>query len=214
MLESYRDMEEFVDFLKNTNINIIQPFAGRQYPGWEDVITVLGPSENFYNTLLPKLQNTRIQITEHLVYESKTADRKKGMPIFSEMIDPCLALAKKRKVPVTAVNQASIIIQIMVNDQKYLFTGDAAVNSITEIPGYPDIIKNVYWLKVAHHASRNSNSTELFKIMTPKYAFVSGNRHIDNEVINCLKVEKVKVMTTRDDKDLSFPFNKEMYDVQ
>lgn len=203
ILESYRDMEEFANFLDNTNIPVIEPFAGYQYPGWENEIEVLGPSESFYNTLLPKLKNTRIQISEQLLYES--TNENKTFRKFSEILNPCEALEKKKKAKVTAVNQASIILRIVVNGQKYLFTGDAAINSFLEIPGYPEVIRDIFWLKVAHHGSRNNNSNELFKIMTPKYAFISGNRHIDQEVITCLKGKNVDVRTTRDDKDLSFP---------
>ncbi|MDR6734827.1 MBL fold metallo-hydrolase [Sphingobacterium sp. 2149] len=205
LLESYNDMAEFVDFLINTSIPTIEPFTGCQYPGWEEVIMVLGPSESFYKTLLPNLKNSKSQIGEQLLYES-FVNKPRGMKTLMMMGFPCQTLDKTPKAQVTTVNQSSIIISIVVNRNKFLFTGDAAINSFKEIPGYPDTIKDIFWLKVAHHGSRNNSSSELFNIMRPKYAFVSGDRHIDQEVIDCLKEKSVNVKTTRDDNDLSFKY--------
>ncbi len=109
---------------------------------------------------------------------------------------------------VTEVNQISIILQIMVEGNKYLFTGDASLESLKNIPGYPGSLANVYWLKVPHHGSHNNSSPELFEIMKPKYADISGgNRYPDQEVGDCLIQKGTKVRTTKDEgRDLIFPY--------
>ena len=202
VLESYSDMAELVRFLKETNILIEEPFAGTSFPGWPE-IEVLGPTETFYRTLLPKLTDPREVIKEELQYE---AQKILNFNEYSDIRDnPCKFLDGQKKDRVTAVNQASIIIQITAKQKKYLFTGDAGLESFEAIPGYPNSLANIYWLKVAHHGSHNNSSSNLFDIMKPKYAYISGRKYLDLEVSGCLTAKGAVVKTTLKDGDLRFP---------
>jgi len=203
LLESYKDMEDLVRFLEKNSIETFEPFAGDQYLDWDE-IKVLGPTPAFYQTLLPKLKSARRRSKEQQLYESNNGDF--NFLTFDDWRTPCDYLDKRPKVSNTAVNQASIIIQIKAEEKNYLFTGDAAIQSFKNISGYPQSIENIYWLKVAHHGSRNNNSSELFELMKPAYAFVSGDKHIDDEVVECLKRKGVVVKTTKENGDLSFPY--------
>jgi beta-lactamase superfamily II metal-dependent hydrolase len=207
LLESYSDMQELVDFLQDTDIPIKEPFPGITYPGWPE-IKVLGPTLTFYNTLLDQLTPKRILLSEilHQTRENKMT----AMPSFQNFLkestqSACEKLDNQKKDNITPVNQVSIILQISDESKKYLFTGDASIESFKNIPEYTTALKDIYWLKVAHHGSHNNSSSELFNIMKPKYAYISGRKYLDPEVTGCLKAKGTIVKTTLDNGDLKFP---------
>ena len=88
-----------------------------------------------------------------------------------------------------------------------MFTGDADIESFKEIPNWKAELKELYFLKVPHHASDNNISKELIELMQPVYVYNSGSKYQDNDVIECFK-EKSRnkiVKTTKSDGDLIFP---------
>jgi len=211
VLESYHQMNDLVDVLDELGIKKVEPFSGQSISGWEE-ITVLGPTKKFYESCYNKLVSAeKLLITEATAIKEEQLlleGRKLSLTTLAKKItNPCDYLDEQKKDHVTEVNQVSVILQIKIGDKKYLFTGDASLESFENIPNYPEALKNIFWLKVAHHGSHNNSSSALFDIMRPKYAFISGgNRYLDDEVMNCLKAKGAVVKATRDeDGDLEFP---------
>lgn len=97
-------------------------------------------------------------------------------------------------------NEYSIVIKITYKNNSFLFTGDASSISEKEMlsKGY-DLKSDV--LKVGHHGSRSSTTTEFLKTVNPKYAVVSCGKdndygHPTETVINRLKKASIPVYRT------------------
>ena len=103
-------------------------------------------------------------------------------------------------------NDNSSVIYTKLNDYKFLFMGNAAIE-VEE-----DLIKkynlqDIDVLKVGHHGSKTSSSIEFINEINPKYSIISvgkNNRygHPNKEVLESLKESKIY----RTDQDGSIMF--------
>lgn len=98
------------------------------------------------------------------------------------------------------LNSYSIVLKVTFNGKAFLFTGDAEVDSEREMlaKGY-DLKAEV--LKVGHHGSTSSTSTEFLKAASPEYAviFVGVNNtygHPHQETLDKLNAAGVKIYRT------------------
>jgi beta-lactamase superfamily II metal-dependent hydrolase len=211
VLESYSQMKDLAGTLDKYQIKTVEPFAGQSLVGWPE-ISVLGPTLVFYQASVKKMKDVPTLIAQETQLILNESKQEPFIGKLSKMLekdtDPCGYLKSQKKDHVTEVNQISIVLQITADNKKYLFTGDASLESFQAIPQYPDSLKNIYWLKVAHHGSPNNSSPELFDIMKPVYADISGgDRYLDEEVPGCLEAKGTKVRTTLDAKaNLVFPY--------
>lgn len=206
VLEQYSDMVALVKYLSKIKVKIREPFPGLQFPGWPE-IRVLGPTKVFYESKLEQLTPKHILLAEmkNMLNESVLEDERSLAKSVKTNLPACQILDNKDRSGVTAVNQVSAIIEITVEGNKYLFTGDANIDSFENIPDYRNELRDIYWLKVAHHGSNNNSNSELIGIMSPKYAYISGKRHFDPEVEGCLVDKGAIVKVTSRDGNLTFP---------
>ena len=96
------------------------------------------------------------------------------------------------------LNNYSAVLKLSYGENSFLFTGDAEVNSEEQIS--LDVEADV--LKVGHHGSDSSTSTDFLRRVNPKYAVISvgeGNKfdHPSPSVI--AKLEQAGVETFRTD---------------
>jgi len=190
IIESLNQLDELVTYIDSKHIPIKEPFAGDKYsPDWLE-IEVFGPSVVYFNHLFPRGIILKDLITEEIELSSSCKIKSANGILISdcEILD-----SNSHKKKVTKTNGASIIININVNGDNLLFTGDADIKSFKAIENYQEKLSNLYFLKIPHHASRNNLSTELINIMRPKYAAVSGDKYIDDEVVGCLRAHGSKV---------------------
>ncbi|WP_299357735.1 MBL fold metallo-hydrolase [Mucilaginibacter sp.] len=211
VLESYNQMKDLVGTLDKYQIKTVEPFAGQSLANWPEV-SVLGPTPAFYQACLKKMKDVPNLIAQETLLVLNESKQEPFIGKLSKMLekdtDPCGYLKSQKKDHVTEVNQISIILQIIADGKKYLFTGDASLESFQAVSQYPDSLRNIYWLKVPHHGSHNNSSPEIFDIMKPVYADISGgDRYLDEEVPGCLTAKGTKVRTTLDTKtNLIFPY--------
>ncbi|MBV7272489.1 ComEC/Rec2 family competence protein [Clostridium thailandense] len=115
------------------------------------------------------------------------------------------------------INNYSIVIKLTYESNKFLFTGDAESLSEKEIlsKGF-DISADV--LKLGHHGSSSSTSTEFLNKVNPKYAIVSCGKdndygHPHSEIMKKLEKKQIKlyrtdengtIICTSDGKNLNF----------
>lgn len=166
-------------------------------------ITVLGPTKAYYKSLFP----TDKTFTEFILEESIIAPRINRVGINNDAIkNPCDSLKKDSDTQLTSTNKASIIFAIDDADKRYLFTGDAGIESFKKIPNYKTKLKNLYFLKIPHHGSDNNISKELIELLQPEYAYNSGDKHQDEAVLQCFskKLRNKKVESTKASGDLIF----------
>lgn len=194
VLRTLQQEQDLVALIKSLNIPLKQPIAAScEYLDWPE-LEVIGPTREYYRKLFP----------DHFdgvafVQDEAEALRSEDL-MMAENIDisPCQALDNLPKAKVTAPNLNSAILLIKLNGRKFLFTGDAGVESFYAIPDYQLLLADLYWLKVPHHGSKNNISADLIDLMKPTYSFISGNKHISKAVVGCLAKKGSIVSTTRD----------------
>lgn len=205
ILESLSQLKQLLALIPKDKLR--QPFHKEQpLPEWKE-ITVLGPTKGFFNQLFPTTKTFENFIKEEaegmlLLERSKTWLQNTALV----KIPPCDLLKIDTEAKITATNKASIIISIDNEDKRYLFTGDAGVESFKNIPDWKQELKDLYFLKIPHHGSNNNLTKELAELMKPVYAYNTGFKYQDDEVLGCLasKERNNEVKSTKTDDDLFF----------
>ena len=92
-------------------------------------------------------------------------------------------------------NDNSNVIYTEINGYKFMFMGDASINTEKEIISKYNL-PNIDVLKVGHHGSKTSSGKEFINEINPKYSIISvgkNNRygHPNKEVLDNLKDSKV-----------------------
>jgi hypothetical protein len=208
LLESIKQLNKLITAIPENKIRPV--FAGYtlEHLGWPEV-RVLGPTQNyFYDLFYPGLDflRTDIQvICENLVARQTISLQRLSMITLN--LDPCSTLKEESETKTTVTNLASIIFAIDDDEKRYLFTGDAGIESFHHIWNWKTELKNLFWLKVPHHGSANNLSKKLIELMNPIHAYSSGKRHQDDDVLKCIKsITGRKVFSTKDyGGDLRFP---------
>jgi competence protein ComEC len=111
----------------------------------------------------------------------------------------CMILAPNSQ-SYSELNSYSIVLKVTFNGQSFIFTGDAESDSEREMlaKGY-DLSAEV--LKVGHHGSTSSTSTEFLKAVSPEYAVIfvgidNTYGHPHQETLDRLNAAGVKIYRT------------------
>ncbi len=109
-------------------------------------------------------------------------------------------------------NNGSIVIYAKVANRTWLFTGDLEKEGEEALMlNYP-LLKDIDILKVGHHGSKTSSTSEFIEQLKPKIAIISvgennSYNHPSQEVLSTLKESKVKVFRTDENGGISFYFS-------
>ena len=92
-------------------------------------------------------------------------------------------------------NDNSNVIYTELNDYKFLFMGDASINTEKEILNKYNLPR-IDILKVGHHGSKTSSSKEFIDKIKPKYSVISVGKdnkysHPNEETLEILKNTKI-----------------------
>lgn len=170
------DGEKLVSYLKSLNVNgfdyVIGTHPHEDHIGGMDDIINNFEIENYY--MPDKLSTTK---TFEDVLDALDA---KGLSYNVPKIDDEFKLGDATfKVIYSGddtndINDSSIVLKMTYGDNSFLFTGDATSN-VEEIILNKDIKSDV--LKVAHHGSSYSSTTEFLDKVNPKYAVISVGKN-------------------------------------
>ena len=170
------DGEKLVSYLKSLNVNgfdyVIGTHPHEDHIGGMDDIINNFEIENYY--MPDKLSTTK---TFEDVLDALDA---KGLSYNVPKIDDEFKLGDATfKVIYSGddtndINDSSIVLKMTYGDNTFLFTGDATSN-VEEIILNKDIKSDV--LKVAHHGSSYSSTTEFLDKVDPKYAIISVGKN-------------------------------------
>ena len=209
LLESVTELKRLIDLIPADKL--VEPFNNGRIllPDWPE-IKILGPTPEYYNNLFPPGKLLVDFLKEEMIQEFYV-ERRDYLQLFEKhdgvkrpTVSACEKLKDESNTSLTATNKASIIFAIEDGSKKYLFTGDAGIESFKKIPDWKQQLKNLYFLKVPHHGSSNNLTKELIKLMHPVFAYSSGDKYQDDEVLDCLKSNGAKVHTTKAKKNLTF----------
>jgi beta-lactamase superfamily II metal-dependent hydrolase len=165
-LETARNLEKLA---KQKGIKIVEPFWG--VTGFNGVIRVLGPTEEFYKNLLPGYRGTpepkaglAFAFTQ-FVKEAKETVKKIAEEWGRETLDDT--------GETSAENNSSAILLATIDGQSLLFTGDAGIPALSEAVGRLQAegfdFSTLKFVQVPHHGSRrNIGPTLLNTLIGPK----------------------------------------------
>jgi beta-lactamase superfamily II metal-dependent hydrolase len=184
-------------------ITIVEPFAGVGTN--EKTILVLGPNEDYYQSLLPNFRDMPELATQesavtkfgHAVQDAITWVAE-TMHI-ETLVDPPLA-------EVSAENNSSAVILFQVDGHKLLLTGDVGTEALTNAINFATAqgisLKGVRFFQVPHHGSRRNIGPKLLDQIMPQTAFISASaegapKHPSKRVTNALLRRGAKVYCTQ-----------------
>jgi len=205
ILESLRQLDTLIGIIPTSKIREV--FYNYSYKRWPE-IRVLGPTKSFYDNLFPRTMLLENLMLNEIKYNEDYTRLDEGLMKYRKLItyniNPCSHLKNDSTARLTSTNKASIIISIDEDKKKYLFTGDAGIDSFKAIPNWGKELENLYWLKIPHHGSDNNISQELIDKMKPKFAFNSGDKYQDDHVLECLRKNSSNVISTKSRGNLEF----------
>jgi beta-lactamase superfamily II metal-dependent hydrolase len=198
VLETAKKEQEILEFARGNGWQVAAPIAGIcSLANWPE-IKLLGPTQDYYQSLFPAKMDSETLIHELL---SDTANQ-----IMANETDPC-AVFQLEKSNISKINLSSVIFSIDMGEKKFLFTGDAGIQSFYNFADHKKILKDILWLKQPHHGSANNFNRVLLELMNPSHIAVSGNRHISDELVACLQSRCNDVRTTKAFDTLRYDFN-------
>ncbi len=181
--------------------------------GWEDRIRevvkddfldgfeefqVISPTRDFYNKLLPKLKDEKFVADVQRTVEARMLSEEVDLENetdFDELIFdtayPCDRLEKSSiENGVTPTNLVSIVTLLTVNNLKFLFTADAGIETFEDQKLLTSELKDLDWLQLPHHGSKNNTSLRMLNHFNPVIVYVSG-KNAENrpstKIKNCLQ---------------------------
>lgn len=191
LITSIKQQKELETLVKSLKIKLLEPFEGKcKLSGWPEV-KIIAPALGYYKKLFPK------GFTEELIKNEITALEAASTKaqLTKKAKDPFAELDKVSK-EISSINMASVILLLTIKKRKYLFTGDAGVASFENIKNHKKVLKDIYWLKVPHHASARNLNAALIKLMKPRYAVISGKKYISKLVVDCLSAVTKNIVST------------------
>ncbi|OCA69078.1 hypothetical protein BBI01_17860 [Chryseobacterium artocarpi] len=216
IIEGYEDLLRVVRKIRDYGLEdkMSQVFKGKEF-GKFPIFSVIGPTYDFYRQNLPALKSEAIEEDLKANFDHRFSS---GIPKLSEYLKNSLntsgneADCKNLEVSslrngVTATNMVSIVTLLQFDNKKFLFTGDAGIESFEKhIPNWDTDLKDLYFLDLPHHGSKNNTSKKMIDVFNPNYVFVSArsrNNRPSSHIESCIKSRKNLVrfeITNRDSK--------------
>jgi beta-lactamase superfamily II metal-dependent hydrolase len=202
ILESLNNLEEFISAVDSAGIYRESALYGQEEQN--GIVKVLGPSREFYDSLLPGMDGIENFVLNeaHFAYNYLFNNPDINDNIESQL--PCPIVDEENST--SATNNSSVVLLIQAKGNKYLFTGDAGVLAFEDIENR-ESLEDIFWLDVPHHGSRRNLSSRLIDVMSPDTAYISavGNRkHPRRALINCLRKHGSKVYSTHKSGNIHF----------
>ncbi|MEM6813085.1 MAG: MBL fold metallo-hydrolase [Bacteroidota bacterium] len=196
VLEAYKDLVRVVNKIREYGLEDItrEVTRGDSLNGFEE-FSVISPTKEYYNKYLEELKDEKyLKETQSLLLEQDLESKMTPLSeIYQEVLEtknPCELLETSSvSNSVSATNMVSIVTSLKVGDRKILFTGDSGIESFTEQNILDDQIKDIEFLDLSHHGSKNNTSKELLEHFNPEVVFVSaknGKNRPDKKLVECL----------------------------
>lgn len=180
-------------------VRIVEPFQGVGTD--EGAIRVLGPSRDYYQTLLPDFRSTPTPKTAS-VFGTFADKVKEGIEWIADSFD--IDLLSDDEDTTSAENNSSAIVLFDLDGHRLLFTGDAGKTALHAAADYADGIgvslTGLKFLDVPHHGSRRNLSTSVLSRINGTTAYISASpgssKHPSKKVVNALKKSGARVFKT------------------
>ncbi len=191
LLDSVETTQRLIEALREKGVAVREPFAdGHDHIG---PLEVLGPTEGFFEECAAFFSDVGML---HKVVEQGVSFKRRKTPATGPA-DPDEILDEAIDDPLT-LEQASLIVVLQYEGEKYLFCGDAGRRGFSQVSD-PEKMRDLHWLKVPNHGSKHNLNSELLDLLNPRLAYISTsgvgiNPHPD--LLAALKNRDAVVYTT------------------
>lgn len=172
------------------NVPVYEPFQGMNL---NNILYVLGPSKEYYESMLPHFRSTPAPKTNLGFLEPL---RKVASEVINWIEDNMLIdILNDDEDTTSPENNTSTIILLNIDGHKLLFTGDAGKTALLGAIDYAKTINipiaDINFFDVPHHGSKRNINTKIIKEIKPKVSFVSAAKdspkHPAKKVTNALQ---------------------------
>lgn len=188
---------DILDYLISSGkIQWAEPFSNSQETNWNGVISVVGPTVEYYSSLVHDFRNDLLRKKKGSdEIEPDTIDITEADETLNKRIDGAYDDSSPH-------NMSSVIFLFKPNEATtYLFTGDACRDSFNKLLNedmYASLA-NVTWLKVPHHGSIHNLDSTLITHFSPEIAYVSTkeyDNYLSRSILNAFKKVGTRVYST------------------
>jgi len=151
-----------------------------------------------YTNLIDNIKRKGVKI-----YYADRGQIIKGLGINVEVLSPNAMIRRIYNMDTLNINVISIVMKVEYNNISFLFPGDLDDSEFIE--GLPVRAKI---LKSPHHASKKANSRLLFNMVKPEYIVITGKKKVNQDVLNLIEQERIKLFNIRKDGALVIVINK------
>jgi competence protein ComEC len=103
------------------------------------------------------------------------------------------------------LNDLSVVVVIKYLEFEALLTGDIEIEGINKLVSR-GLIKDVEYIKIPHHGSKNNITSSLLRLSKPEIAVISVGKnsygHPNKETLDLLNIYKIPVMRTDEKGDI------------
>lgn len=167
LADSVQSNQRLIQALKAKGVSVREAFAdGENRIG---PLEVLGPTESFFESCVRFYGDVRM--LSSMVEQGIAFRRRKTAGMGPAAPDAVLAAAIDD--PETE-KQASLILLLEYEGDKYLFAGDAGRQAFAACPEL-ERARSLHWLKVPNHGSKHNLDPDLLDLFKPALAYVSAS---------------------------------------
>jgi beta-lactamase superfamily II metal-dependent hydrolase len=196
--DEYNYAYELMQIAEAKDIDVREPFAGRDFG--DGVIQVLGPDIDYYRELIPNFTKSPEQKDNALI-KAFTSLTESVTNWLDETFD--IETLDDRGVT-TSENLSSAVLLLTLNGEKFLFTGDAGMESMHKVIDYCAAnnidISNIRFMQAPHHGSKRNISPAILDAIKCRTAYISASKesekHPSKKVINAFIRRGAKVFST------------------
>lgn len=170
---AFNDGSSLLDLIDNAGISREEPFTGKEYAPLN--IFVLGPDEDYYESLIPDFR-VDLDFKDEQLDDSYTGFNKIFFKTEDEFFSKSLENANDDP---SKVNQSSVVFAFAPGNDIFLFTGDAgrdALKRVISIDGEATL-KNVKWMKIPHHGSKHNLNNAIISYFHPSTSYISTEKY-------------------------------------
>ncbi len=181
LVESFENTFEFITLIDRLKIPRIEPFDGTSF----GPLSVIGPTVNYYEEMISGFKNVDSFVSNDLKGNNLIQDL---LDLLAEDSSTDCVLDENNET--SNENNSSVIILGLLDNKKFLFTGDAGVQALLDVSSRCQL-DNIHWFDVPHHGSKHNLSMTLLNYFQPEISSISADgskKHPSQAVVNALKI--------------------------
>ncbi len=199
--ESLKQVSDLETIANKKRIRIYEPFQGTTAFG--GIMHVLGPSQQFYEELLPHFREMPTPLGGLRVLAPIRTVVEQATKLIRDHLQ--IDLLNDEDDSTSPENNTSTLILFNICGQRLLFTGAAGKTALLHGVTYADSLgiplTDLWFLDVPHHGSKRNLSSGVLKRIKGRTAFISASKdspkHPAKKVTNALKKHEMAVYVTR-----------------